>query len=60
MKLCHACRQPLAPHDAHDAHVLRPVHRACYLLRLAAPRYRPTPDTPLGKRTRELLPRRVR
>lgn len=32
---CHYCHKPLAKHDAHDLKVMRPVHRACHVARLA-------------------------
>lgn len=35
--ICHYCKQPLARHDAHDLKVMRPVHRACHVARLADP-----------------------
>jgi len=33
--ICHYCKQPFSTHDAHDLKVMRPVHKACHLLRLA-------------------------
>lgn len=41
MKLCHHCGQVLTRDDCHDLAVMRPVHKACYAERLAAPK-RPT------------------
>lgn len=33
--ICHYCRQPMARHEAHDLKVMRPVHKACHVARLA-------------------------
>ena len=35
--ICHYCGQPLAKHDANDLRVMRPVHKACHVARLADP-----------------------
>lgn len=35
--ICHHCRQPLTPADTHDLKVMRPVHKACHIARLADP-----------------------
>ena len=60
MKLCRHCSLPIAAADCADPRVLHPVHVACLAILRAMPRYKATPSTPLGRLTKDLLPRRTR
>ena len=57
--ICHYCKQPLAKHEAHDLKVMRPVHRACHVARLAeAPSmHLRIPAMPLPPSVARTLPR---
>ena len=60
--ICHYCRQPLARHDAHDLRVMRPVHKACHIARLADPptKHLQIQRMPLPASVARTLPRRGR